>query len=197
MEPLILGIDSGGSKTIAWLARWGEAAEPEVLGRGTAGPANPLSVGFAEAGKNLGAAVTSAFAAAGIPRQTVASAVLAAAGSDREENRRGLLLWGEETSLAARFQVVHDAWPVLAAGTPHGWGIAVISGTGSWPLAGPRRAVPPGPAVGAFSLATRAAATPWPWPVCGRRPRRPMVVRAPTGFSTRSSTIFISTARRR
>jgi N-acetylglucosamine kinase-like BadF-type ATPase len=131
MEPLILGIDSGGSKTVAWLARWHEGAEPEVLGRGVTGPANPQSVGFPETLKNLTAAVTAAFAAAGIPRQAVASAVLAAAGSDREENRRALSAWAEEISLAARFQVVHDAWPVLAAGTPDGWGIALISGTGS------------------------------------------------------------------
>jgi N-acetylglucosamine kinase-like BadF-type ATPase len=131
MEPLILGIDAGGSKTLAWLARSDETAESQILGRGAAGPANPQSVGFSMTLENLMAAVTEAFAAAGIPRQTVASAVLAVAGSDREENRRALSVWAEEVSLAARFKVVHDAWPVLAAGTPDGWGIALISGTGS------------------------------------------------------------------
>jgi len=131
MKPLILGIDSGGSKTAAWLARWGEGAEPEVLGLGAAGPANPQSVGLVEATRQLTAAVEAAFASARIPRQLVASAVLAAAGSDREENHRALTAWAEEFSLAARLQVVHDAWPVLAAGTPEGWGVALISGTGS------------------------------------------------------------------
>ncbi|MGA2258880.1 MAG: BadF/BadG/BcrA/BcrD ATPase family protein [Thermoguttaceae bacterium] len=131
MGPLILGIDAGGSKTVAWLARWDEVAEPEVIGCGEAGPANPQSADFPETLKNLTTAVKTAFAAACIPRQTVASAVLAAAGSDREENRRALSAWAEEISLAVRFQVVHDAWPVLAAGTPDGWGIALISGTGS------------------------------------------------------------------
>ncbi len=131
MESLILGIDSGGSKTVAWLARASGASEPLVLGRGAAGPANPQSVGFGEALKNLTGAVAAAFAEAGLPVQSVASAVLAAAGSDREENRRAFSDWAKETSLAARFQVVHDAWPVLAAGTPDGWGIALISGTGS------------------------------------------------------------------
>jgi N-acetylmuramic acid 6-phosphate etherase len=131
MDPLILGIDSGGSKTVAWLARWDEGVEPEILGRGAAGPGNPQSVGFEGALQSLTSAVVAAFATAGIPRQSVASAVLAAAGSDSEENRRAFSIWAEETSLATRFQVVHDAWPVLVAGTPKGHGIALISGTGS------------------------------------------------------------------
>ena len=131
MESLILGIDAGGSKTVACLARSRGTDEPLVLGRGAAGPANPQSVGFPAALKNLTAAVTAAFDAAGIPCQAVASAVLGAAGSDGAENCRMLSEWAEEISLAARFQIVHDAWPVLAAGTPDGWGIALISGTGS------------------------------------------------------------------
>ena len=98
---------------------------------GATGPANPQSVNFAEARQNLTGAVAAAFATAGIPRHAVASAVLAAAGSDGEEIRRAFSDWAEEVSLAVRFQVVLDAWPVLAAGTPDGWGIALISGTGS------------------------------------------------------------------
>jgi N-acetylmuramic acid 6-phosphate etherase len=131
MDKLLLGIDAGGSKTLACLARSDKSSELEVLGRGAAGPANPQSVGFSVAMENLTAAVTAAFAAAGIPRQRVASAVLAAAGSDSDKNRRTLSDWAEGISLAACFKVVHDAWPVLAAGTPDGWGIALISGTGS------------------------------------------------------------------
>lgn len=131
MSPLILGIDSGGSKTVAWLARGDETTEPQVIGRGAAGAANPQSVGWSEARANLTTAVEAAFSAANIPRQTVVSAVLAAAGSDSEENRRAFSAWAGELSLATRFQVVHDAWPLLAAGTPDGWGIALISGTGS------------------------------------------------------------------
>jgi N-acetylmuramic acid 6-phosphate etherase len=131
MATLVLGIDAGGSKTAACLARCDEAAEPAVLGRGTAGPANPQSVGWPDTLANLTAAVTAAFAVADIPRQSVASAVLAAAGSDRDENRQALSSWAGDQALAERFRVVHDAWPVLAAGTPGGHGIALISGTGS------------------------------------------------------------------
>ena len=61
----------------------------------------------------------------------MAAAVLAGAGSDREENRRAFREWAHDRRLADRFQVVHDAVPVLAAGTPDGWGVALISGTGS------------------------------------------------------------------
>jgi len=131
MEQLILGIDSGGSKTIACLGRLNETGTPQELGRGTAGPANLNSVERSEVLKNITDAVAAAFAAAGIPRRTVASAVLAAAGSDRDENRKVFIEWAHDISLADRFRIVHDAWPVLAAGTPECWGVALISGTGS------------------------------------------------------------------
>jgi N-acetylglucosamine kinase-like BadF-type ATPase len=131
MESLLLGIDAGGSKTVAWLALCHPAAEPEVLGRGAAGPANAQSVGLSQSLENLTAAVTAAFSAARLPCQTVASAVLAAAGSDSAEIRRALTAWADGISLAGHFRIVHDAWPLLAAGTPRGFGIALISGTGS------------------------------------------------------------------
>jgi len=129
--PLLLGIDGGGTKTAAWLAR-AEAGGPRLLGSGTAGPANPQAVGFAQAEKSIDAAVDGAFAAAGMARTEVAAAVLAVAGSDREENRRRLADWASRRRLARRFRLVHDALPVLAAGTPQGWGVALISGTGSF-----------------------------------------------------------------
>jgi N-acetylmuramic acid 6-phosphate etherase len=136
MEALLLGIDAGGSKTVAWLARGDGSSdagsdEPVILGRGAAGPANPQSVGLDQALENFNVAIAAAFASAGIARQVAASAVLAAAGSDNEEIRRAYSVWANDIALAKRFKVVHDAWPVVAAGTPEGCGIALISGTGS------------------------------------------------------------------
>lgn len=131
-ESLVLGIDGGATKTVAWLARLVPPGPLEVLGRGSAGPVNPQAVGFPTALENLGRAVDAAFESHGSPARAVAAAVLALAGSDREENRRALADWANGRRLADRFQVVHDAMPLLAAGTPDGWGIAMISGTGSF-----------------------------------------------------------------
>jgi N-acetylglucosamine kinase-like BadF-type ATPase len=39
--------------------------------------------------------------------------------------------WLKDQALAPRFAVVNDSELVLAAGTPAGWGVALISGTGS------------------------------------------------------------------
>ena len=128
---LVLGIDGGGTKTVACLAPCGPAGGPECVGRGAAGPSNIQAVGSAEALANLDRAIAAAFADARTEPGPVAAAVLALAGSDRDENRQLIGRWADGRQLARRTLVVHDALPVLAAGTPHGWGVALIAGTGS------------------------------------------------------------------
>jgi len=129
---LLLGIDGGGSKTVAWLAVRAGGEAPEVIGRGTAGGSNPQAAGFPAALENLDRAVAAAFADAGVTPRPVAAAVVALAGCDRDEDREALGRWAADRRLARRFRAVHDAVPVLAAGTPEGWGVALISGTGSF-----------------------------------------------------------------
>lgn len=134
-DELVLGIDGGASKTVAWLAACSPQDEPAIVGRGAAGPANPQAVGFEEACANLDWAISAAWADAGVRTATnarpFAAAVLALAGSDRPENRDALRRWANERRLARRFRVVHDALPVLAAGSSEGWGVGLIAGTGS------------------------------------------------------------------
>lgn len=129
---LVLGMDGGGTKTVAWLAPRAAADGAAVCGRGAAGPSNPQAVGFPKALENLDAAVAAAFADARLAPGTIASAVLALAGSDRPQNRQVLEEWAARRRLARRFSVVNDALPVLAAGSPEGWGIALVAGTGSF-----------------------------------------------------------------
>lgn len=129
---LLLGIDGGGSKTVAWLALRAGGEPPEVIGRGTAGGSNPQAAGFPAALENLDRAVAAAFGDAAVTPRPVAAAVVGLAGCDRDEDREALSRWAEDRRLARRFRVVHDAVPVLAAGTPEGWGVALISGTGSF-----------------------------------------------------------------
>jgi N-acetylglucosamine kinase-like BadF-type ATPase len=129
---LVLGIDGGGTKTVAWLALRAEGLELDtVVGRGAAGGSNLQTQGAAGALANLDAAIDAAFADARLPRGAVAACVAAVAGSDRDENRRIFTQWAAERQVADWFRVTHDAEPVLAAGSPAGWGVALIAGTGS------------------------------------------------------------------
>ncbi len=43
--------------------------------------------------------------------------------------------WAARTQLAATVDVIEDAALLLAAGTPDGWGVAVVAGTGSMAFA--------------------------------------------------------------
>jgi len=131
-DRLVLGIDGGATKTVAWLAPRAAEGEPSVVGRGLAGPINPQAGSFAQALENLDRAVDAAFDDAQVDVGPLAAAVLGLAGSDRDENRRVLDDWAKKRRLARRVRVVHDAVPVLAAGSADGWGVALIAGTGSF-----------------------------------------------------------------
>jgi N-acetylglucosamine kinase-like BadF-type ATPase len=124
---MLLGVDGGGTSTEAWLAEAGG----EVLGRGTAGPSNAKAVGMEAARQALDAAIRGAFAAAGLEPTSVDAACLGLAGFDRPDDRAILAGWADEARLARRLVLVNDGDLVVAAGTPEGWGVGVIAGTGS------------------------------------------------------------------
>jgi N-acetylmuramic acid 6-phosphate etherase len=134
---LFLGIDGGGSRTVALLAsvKAGSGASGlvplSVLGRGEAGPCNLQAVGSARALAALEEAVTSAFAAARISRSSVAVACLGLAGAGRSEDQKIIQDWARRVDLAQTVEVTTDAAILLAAGTPEGWGLALVAGTGS------------------------------------------------------------------
>jgi N-acetylmuramic acid 6-phosphate etherase len=135
---LVLGIDGGGSRTVAVLAVARAAADERlgaILGRGVAGPSNVHAVGRDRAAQSLNDAIDRAFASAGIRRATVAAACLGLAGADRPADRELLANWANPARLAQQVRIENDAALVLAAGTPDGWGLAVIAGTGSFALA--------------------------------------------------------------
>lgn len=130
----ILGIDGGGTKTVAWLAAKTNASSqcnPIVVGKGYSGPSNQRAVGPVEATNNLDAAVDAAFMNAGLPRATVAAACLGLAGADRNSDRSVIIEWAQFAHLATRFEVVNDAVPLLHAPGGDGCGVALIAGTGS------------------------------------------------------------------
>src|SRR5262249_25550754 len=127
---LVLGIDGGGTRTVALLATRRPGGW-QVLGRGEAGPSNRQTVGTVAALAALDEATDRAFAAAGKQRHTVRAACLGLAGAGRLGDQEVVHEWAARKSLAARVDVIEDAALLLAAGTPEGCGVAVVAGTGS------------------------------------------------------------------
>jgi N-acetylglucosamine kinase-like BadF-type ATPase len=124
---LLLGVDGGGTSTEAWLAGPGG----EVLGRGASGPSNAKAVGLEAARRALDAAIRAAFDDAGLEPVPVDVACLGLAGFDRPDDRAILTGWANEARVARELVLVNDGDLVVAAGTPEGWGVGVIAGTGS------------------------------------------------------------------
>jgi N-acetylglucosamine kinase-like BadF-type ATPase len=125
---LVIGIDGGATHTAALLA---DAGTGRVLGRSESGPSNIQAVGVDAALRELEAAVAGAFDAAAVPRAKVAAACLGLAGCDRSEGLDIVGGWAQRVALADHVSVANDATLLFAAGTPEGWGLAVIAGTGS------------------------------------------------------------------
>jgi N-acetylglucosamine kinase-like BadF-type ATPase len=129
MARLLLGVDGGATKTRALLAD----LDGRVVGAGTAGSSNYQSVGLEQAVAAIIEAVRGAFADAGLAmeRDEVAVVCFGLAGVDRPDDRERLSGRLERERLGRRMVIVNDSELVLAAGCPDGWGVALISGTGS------------------------------------------------------------------
>jgi N-acetylglucosamine kinase-like BadF-type ATPase len=128
---LILGVDGGGTKTEAWLAAIDDAGQIAVLGRGKDGSSNPRAVGLETALANLGSTIDAAWRDSGRAVGEVDCAMLAISGAGHAAMREQLREWARQRGLAKDVRIEHDAEPVLAAGTPDGWGVGLIVGTGS------------------------------------------------------------------
>lgn len=140
----ILGVDAGGTKTVAKLGRLVSTEAPfdtaiERVAEGLAGPGNPMATGFDSATNNLLEAVRNACSSANLSPGDLAAACLGVAGAGRREVQHSLTAWMKTQMPTGRVQVSTDATIVLAAlqgglaahqlAQMHG--IALISGTGS------------------------------------------------------------------
>lgn len=137
---LVLGIDGGGSKCAAVLARRAaaEAGGVHIVGRGRGGPANPRVAGHDVARASITAAIEAAFADAGLEPKRVAAACLGLAGVGLPEDRDAVLAWATQADLADKVLVVPDGLLPFADGAAEPWGVVLIAGTGSLALALPR-----------------------------------------------------------
>jgi N-acetylglucosamine kinase-like BadF-type ATPase len=123
LDPLYLGIDAGGTKTVAILAD----ASGRVVGAGRAAACN-IYDNVKDALEQLDLAVIEALKTAGSSLEVVKATCLSATGADWRED---FALF--EDALHARgyrqFQVVNDAMGALRAGSPDGTGVVVVCGT--------------------------------------------------------------------
>lgn len=132
----VLGVDAGGSKTEAWVAKVEEewnTDQYEVIGQGTAGSGNLLTA-REDARQSVKSAIETAIADAAI--ECSASAPLQAscfcmAGAGRQEVSQVWQTWTESLPHLGQVRVTDDVEAVLRAGCPSGAGIALIAGTGS------------------------------------------------------------------
>jgi N-acetylglucosamine kinase-like BadF-type ATPase len=130
---LLLGVD-GGAATQAVLADLGG----RLLGRGRGPESNHHRVGLEKAHEAIVTAIEGAFLSAFGPRaraeagrQRVAAACFGLAGVDGPADEERHAAWARDRGFAARLRIVNDTELILAAGAPDGWGIALVSGTGS------------------------------------------------------------------
>lgn len=124
---LVLGVDGGGTKTEVVVA---DVAGNE-LGRGVAGASNYHKVGFDSASSEILSAIDEALHAARTQRSEIRSIALGMSGVDRPEDVYLYEQWAATHFPQAAATIVNDAELVLPAGTPDGWGIGVICGTGA------------------------------------------------------------------
>lgn len=120
---LALGVDGGGSKTLAVIVN----EQGEEIGRGLAGGANYNDVGLEEAVKHIYAAVEQAARAAQC-KFPLRKAWLGLAGIDRQADYD--VLYPRVRELAAQVHLTNDG-ELLLAGLEKPVGVVLISGTGS------------------------------------------------------------------
>lgn len=128
---LIIGVDGGGTKTDALLASIDGDGAVTILGRGRGGPSNMRLCGKEETLASLDTAVRAATEGHLAPGNPADIAVLGLAGSEFSDVQEEIHRWIDACGICRQVKIVNDADPVLAAGTPDRWGVALVVGTGS------------------------------------------------------------------
>lgn len=123
----VLGVDGGGTKTIAMVAD----LRGNILGIGTSSASNYQTVGLEKAINAIKEASEDAIVSAGITPTDLSVACLGLAGAGRETDRSLLLPPILELGLARKVILEHDASIALAGATICQPGVVVIAGTGA------------------------------------------------------------------
>ena len=126
MTQFFLGVDIGSTKTHAIVAN----ERGEVKGFGETSAGNHEVVGYEGLGRTMRVASEKACAGAQIGLEQVCGAGFGVAGYDWPSERESTLQTIGSLGLKCPVEAVNDAVLGLLAGSPEGWGITVVSGTG-------------------------------------------------------------------
>jgi N-acetylglucosamine kinase-like BadF-type ATPase len=128
MSAYYLGVDIGGTKSHALIAD----ETGHAVGFGQGGPGNHESVGWDGFTATLTAIVDQALQSASIRRDDITGAGFGIAGYDwpRQQHTRMVSII-DAVGIDAPYEIVNDAIVGLLAGSDHGWGVALVSGTGT------------------------------------------------------------------
>ncbi len=127
MNPYFLGIDIGATKSHALIAD----AQGRAIGFGECGPGSHEVVGYDGLRAALHAVTDAALASAGLVKADIAGAGFGIAGYDWPGDAAPHHEVIASLELSAPYALVNDTIIGLVAGATEGWGVGVVSGTGS------------------------------------------------------------------
>jgi N-acetylglucosamine kinase-like BadF-type ATPase len=122
-----LGADLGATKTHTLIVD----ETGRALGFGESGPANHESVGYDGMFQSMVEGLEQALHLAGLKREQIAGAGFGVAGYDWPSETEATVSVIDRLGLCSPYKFVNDAVPGLIAGSEEGWGVVVVSGTGS------------------------------------------------------------------
>ncbi|MEO8354298.1 MAG: BadF/BadG/BcrA/BcrD ATPase family protein [Chloroflexota bacterium] len=125
--PYYLGADLGATKTHTLIVD----ETGRALGFGESGPGNHEDVGYDGMLDSMQQGLDQALRAAGLTQTELAGAGFGVAGYDWHSEGEVTSQTIQRLGLRAPFLYVNDAVPGLVAGAEEGWGVVVVSGTGS------------------------------------------------------------------
>src|SRR5690606_32100187 len=122
-----LGADLGATKTHTLIVD----ETGHALGFGESGPGNHETVGYDGMFQAMHDSMEQALHAAGLTKADITGAGFGVAGFDWPSEYEITAKTIDRLGLTAPYQFVNDAVPGLVAGSEEGWGVVVVSGTGS------------------------------------------------------------------
>jgi N-acetylglucosamine kinase-like BadF-type ATPase len=122
-----LGADLGATKTHTLITDENGTA----LGFGEGGPGNHETIGYDGMYASMRNAMEQALTASGLTKADITGAGFGVAGFDWSSEYEATAKTIERLGLSAPFKFVNDTVPGLIAGSEEGWGVVVVSGTGS------------------------------------------------------------------
>lgn len=122
-----LGADLGATKTHTLVID----ETGRALGFGESGPGNHESVGYDGMFQAMDSGMEQALRAAGLNKEDITGAGFGVAGYDWPSEIEATAVVIDQLGLKAPYKFVNDAVPGLIAGSEEGWGVVVVSGTGS------------------------------------------------------------------